>query len=110
MKSSLINHTIVEFQSEEHLELRKRELLDVSDEFFANTSKIGMLRYTISKIWNKTEANKLCFTFEYKDEKSYKQCQKFIEEWYRTTDNSSIPRKAFSNRSVIIADYNSEQN
>ncbi len=55
MKSNLINHTIVEFPSEEYLELRKRELLDVSDDFFAKASKMGMLRYTISKIWNKTE-------------------------------------------------------
>ena len=53
MKSSLINHTIVEFPSEEYLELRKRELLDLSNEFFAKASKMGMLRYTISKIWNK---------------------------------------------------------
>ena len=108
MKSSLINHTIVEFPSEEYLELRKRELLDLSDEFFAKASKMGMLRYTISIIWNKTEKNKLCFTFEYKDEKSYKQCQKFIEEWQRATDNSSVPRKVFSNRGIIIADYASE--
>ena len=108
MKSNLINHTIVEFPSEEYLELRKRELLDVSDDFFAEASKMGMLRYTISKIWNKTESNKICFTFEYKDEKSYKQCQKFIEEWYRTTDNSSVPRKSFANRGIIIADYKSE--
>ena len=54
------------------------------------------------------EKNKLCFTFEYKDEKSYKQCQKFIEEWQRATDNSSVPRKVFSNRGIIIADYKSE--
>ena len=108
MKSSLINHTIVEFPSEEYLELRKRELLDLSDEFFAKASKMGMLRYTISKIWNKTEKNKLCFTFEYKDEKSYKQCQKFIEKWQHVTDNSSVPRKVFSNRGIIIADYKSE--
>ena len=108
MKSSLINHTIVEFPSEEYLELRKRELLDSSDEFFAKASKMGILRYTISKIWNITEKNKLCFTFEYKDEKSYKQCQKFIEEWQRATDNSSVPRKVFSNRGIIIADYKSE--
>ncbi len=108
MKSSLINHTIVEFPSEEYLELRKRELLDLSNEFFAKASKMGMIRYTISKIWNKTEKNKLCFTFEYKDEKSYKQCQKFIEEWQHATDNSSVPRKVFSNRGVIIADYKSE--
>ena len=108
MKSSLINHTIVEFPSEEYLELRKRELLDLSDEFFAKASKMGMLRYTISIIWNKTEKNKLCFTFEYKDEKSYKHCQKFIEEWQRATDNSSVPRKVFSNRGIIIADYKSE--
>ena len=108
MKSSLINHTIVEFPSEEYLELRERELLDLSNDFFAKASKMGMLRYTISKIWNKTEKNKLCFTFEYKDEKSYKQCQKFIEEWQRATDNSSVPRKVFSNRGIIIADYKSE--
>ena len=38
----------------------------------------------------------------------YKQCQKFIEEWQLTTDNSSVPRKVFANRGVIIADYKSE--
>ena len=108
MKSSLINHTVVEFPSEELLELRKRQLLEVSDEFFAKASKMGLLRYTISKIWNKTEAHKLCFTFEYKDEKSYKDGQKFIQQWAKTTDKSSVPRKAFANRGVIIADYNSD--
>jgi len=80
MDSNLINHTILEFLSAEYLELRKRELLDLSEKFFAEASKMGMLRYTISKIWNKTEPHKLCFTFEYKEEESYKQCQKFIEE------------------------------
>ena len=108
MKSSLINHTVVEFPSEELLELRKRQLLEVSDEFFAKASKMGLLRHTISKIQNKTEAHKLCFTFEYKDEKSYKDCQKFIEQWAKITDKSSVPRKAFANRGVIIADYNSD--
>jgi hypothetical protein len=86
----------------------KPQLLEVSDDFFAKASKMGLLRYTISKIWNKTEAHKLCFTFEYKDDKSYKDCQKFIEQWAKTTDKSSVPRKAFANRGVIIADYNSD--
>ena len=90
------------------MEFRKRQLLEISDEFFAKASKMGLLRYSIFILWNKTEAYKQCFTFEYKDEKSYKDCQKFIEQWAKTTDKSSFPGKAFANRGVIIADYNSD--
>lgn len=108
MKSSLLNHTVVEFQSAEHLELRLRQILDTSDEFYENAAKLGMLRYTIAKIWNKKESHKLCFTFEYADEDAFKNCQVFIEDWHKTQNVSSMPRKVYANRGVIIADYVSD--
>ena len=77
MKSNLINYSIVEFPSEEYLELRKSESLDLSDDFLLMRLKWG---YYV--IW----------------------FQKFIDVCKRSADNSSVSWKFFANRDVIIAD------
>jgi hypothetical protein len=38
-----------------------------------------LIRVTVSQVWNK-ENNRLTRVFEYETEKTYKDCQKIIEE------------------------------
>ena len=50
-----------------------------TDDLMAELSKAGLIRVTVSQVWNK-ENHRLTRTFEYESEKAYRDCQKIIEE------------------------------
>ena len=49
-----------------------------TDEVMAELSKAGLIRTTVSQVWNK-ENHRLTRTFEYETEKAYKNCQKLLK-------------------------------
>ena len=50
-----------------------------TDDLMAEFSEVGLIRVTVSKVWNK-ENHWLTRVFKYESEKAYKDCQKIIEE------------------------------
>ena len=67
--------------------------------------KADALRQTASQVWNKEGVFRLGYTWEYKDEKSFLECQNLFREaealFYKRTE---IIRKVFANRGVLIED------
>ncbi len=63
----LINVTIQTFMSENELELSDKRWTDVKDEYLPTLYKLGLERYTTTRIWNKSEKHQLGHIFEYRD-------------------------------------------
>jgi len=75
------------------------------EEKFNKFKNAGVLRQTVSQIWNKEGTIRLGHLWEYKDEKSFVQCQKiFREAEIEFKTKTGIEWKVFSNRGVIIYD------
>ena len=77
-----------------------------TDDLMAELSKAGLIRVTVSQVWNK-ENHRLTRVFEYEDENAYKACQKIIEEKVMPKALASYTIKSRNNRGVIFYDYRS---
>ena len=72
---------------------------------FKKFKNAGALSQTVSQIWNKEGTIRSGHLWEYKDEKSFVQCQKiFREAEIEFKTKTGIEWKVFSNRGVIIYD------
>ena len=73
-----------------------------TDDLMAELSKAGLIRVTVSQVWNK-ENNRLTRVFEYECEKVYKDCQKIIVEKVGKNYNTRYR----NNRGIVLHDYRS---
>jgi hypothetical protein len=78
--SKLMSYIISDFQSQSDLNVGQLEWEKIMEEKFQKFKNAGALRQTASQIWNKEGALRLGHLWKYKDEKSFVQCQKFLEK------------------------------
>ena len=77
-----------------------------TDDLMAELSKAGLIRVTVSQVWNK-ENHRLTRVFEYESEKAYKDCQKIIEEKVVPKVGKNYNTKYRNNRRIVLHDYRS---
>ena len=97
----LINITIQTFISQNELELSVSRWDEIKYEYMPKFYKLGLARYTTSRIWNKTEKHQLAHIFEYQDKKSMEDCLPIwgaIEQLWR----ENITNKTLSYRGIQI--------
>ena len=97
----LINITIQTFTSQNELELSVSRWDEIKHEYMPKFYKLGLERYTTSRIWNKTEKHQLAHIFEYQDQKSMEDCLPIwgaIEQRWR----EKITNKTLSYRGIQI--------
>ena len=97
----LINITIQTFTSQNELELSVSRWDEIKHEYMPKFYKLGLARYTTSRIWNKTEKHQLAHIFEYQDQKSMEDCLPIwgaIEQRWR----EKITNKTLSYRGIQI--------
>ena len=70
----LINITIQTFKTENELELSISKWDSIKDKYMLSFKDKGLLRYTITRIWNKNQQFQLGHIFEYKNENAMKNC------------------------------------
>ena len=103
--SKLMSYITSDFQSQSDLKVGQMEWEKIMEEKFQKFKNAGALRQTVSQIWNKEGTLRLGHLWEYKDEKSFVQCQKiFREAEIEFKTKTGIEWKVFSNRGVIIYD------
>ena len=106
-ESKLINYITSDFQSKSDMKVGEIEWEKIMNKNFEKFKNAGALRQTVSQIWNKEGTLRLGHLWEYKDEKSFVQCQKiFREAEIEFKTKTGIEWKVFANRRVII--YNVE--
>ena len=77
-----------------------------TDDLMAELSKAGLIRVTVSQVWNK-ENHRLTRVFEYESEKAYKDCQKIIEDKVVPKVRKNYNTKYRNNRGIVLHDYRS---
>ena len=77
-----------------------------TDDLMAELSKAGLIRVTVSQVWNK-ENHRLTRVFEYESEKAYRDCQKIIEEKVVPKVGKNYNTKYRNNRGIVLYDYRS---
>ena len=103
--SKLMSYITSDFQSQSDLKVGQMEWEKIMEGKFQKFKNAGALRQTVSQIWNKEGTLRLGHLWEYKDEKSFVQCQKiFREAEIEFKTKTGIEWKVFSNRGVIIYD------
>ena len=105
--NKLISYSIIDFPSETHLELGTKFFEEQASEFFNKAKKKGLLRWRMNRVWNKQGGFTLSQVFEYKDDKSFKECQNIINEFNEKYKKnfSLMNAKIMSSRAITLLDY-----
>lgn len=104
MAPKLVSTNIIEYQSKEHMELSIYRTENALKETIDKMKAHGLSRLTVSQIWNKASSCKLCFYWEYLDEKAFIKCQEILNQKLAETDR--LPVKLSTHRGVILFDFN----
>ena len=77
-----------------------------TEDVMKELSKAGLVRRTISQVWNK-DNHRLTSIFEYENENAYKACQKIIQEKVNPKARANYTIKTRNNRGIVFYDYRS---
>ena len=78
--TKLMNYITSDFQTKSDMKVGEIEWEKIINERFNKFKKAGAVRQTVSQIWNKEGTLRLGHLWEYKDEKSFIECQKILEK------------------------------
>ena len=79
-ESTLLNYTTADFSTKADMEIRIYRWQEQRDKYLPKLQAKGMLRFTITRVWNKEGVFRIGYLFEYKNEKAYKDCQDIWQE------------------------------
>ena len=103
MESKLISYITSDFQSQSDMKIGEIEWEKIMNERFDKFKKAGVVRQTVTQIWNKEGTLRLGHLWEYKDDKAFIACQKlFKEAEAEFKKRTGITWKVFSNRGVVL--------
>ena len=100
---TLLNYTTADFSTKADMEIRIYRWQEHRDKYLPKLQAKGMLRFTITRVWNKEGVFRIGYLFEYKNEKAYKDCQ---EIWQEIESNMKAEQavKVFANRGIVLVD------
>ena len=103
--STLISYITADYKTKSDMKVGMMEWQKIIQEMTPKFKKAGALRQTASQVWNKEGVFRLGYTWEYKDEKSFVECQALFREAEAIFDKrTEIIRKVFANRGVLVED------
>ena len=100
--SKFMSYTNSYYSTKDHMISGEAEWQKILQKNFVNFKKVGAIRQTVSEIWNKEEI-RIREMWEYKNEKSFINCQKLIEEIeVELNEKYELKTKTFSNKGIIL--------
>ena len=104
-ETKLISYIVTDFISKSDMRVAEISWQEIINKYSEKFKKAGALRQTISRIWDKDNVYRLGHLWEYKDDSSFKECQKIFKlaekEFIKET---GIVWKISSNRGIIISE------
>ena len=104
-ETKLISYIITDFISKSEMKMAEISWQEIITKYSERFKKAGALRQTISRIWDKANVYRLGHLWEYKDDSSFKECQKIFklaEKDFKI--ETGIVWKISSNRGIIISE------
>ncbi len=80
IESKMMSYITVDFMTKSDLKVGMVEWQKIIENMRLRFKKAGALRQTACQIWNKEGIFRLGYSWEYKDEKSFSDCQKIFQE------------------------------
>ena len=100
--SKYMSYTNSYYSTKDGMILGEAEWQKIVKKNFVKFKKAGAIRQTVSEIWNKEEI-RIREMWEYKNEESFINCQKLIEEIeVELNEKYELKTKTFSNKGVIL--------
>ena len=104
-ETKLISYIITDFISKSEMRMAEISWQEIMTKYSEKFKKAGALRQAISRIWDKDKVYRLGHLWDYKDDYSFKECQKILKlaekEFKKET---GIVWKISSNRGIIISE------
>ena len=105
IEPTLISYITADYKTKSDMKVGMMEWQRIIQDMAPRFKRAGALRQTASQVWNKEGVFRLGYSWEYKDEKAFVECQSLFREaesiFSKKTD---IIRKVYSNRGVILED------
>ena len=102
-ETKLINYTTADFATKADMELRIYKWQEHKDKYLPKLKSKGMVRFSITRVWNKEGVFRIGYLFEYRDEKAYKDCQEIWQDIEKNMKSESVV-KVFANRGIVVED------
>ena len=100
--SKYMSYTNSHYSTKDDMILGEAEWQKIVKKNFVKFKKAGAIRQTVSEIWNKEEI-RIREMWEYKNEESFINCQKLVEEIeVELNEKYKLKTKTFSNKGVIL--------
>ncbi len=105
--SKLISYIASDFQIKSDMKVDEIEFEKIININFEKFKKEGVLRQTVTKIWNNEGTLRLDHLCKYKDEEKFLEFQKiFKEEELEFKNKTGFFCKVFSNRGIVLYNIN----
>ena len=105
IETKLISYIITDFISKSEMRMAEISWQEIINKYSEQFKKAGALRQTISRIWDKENVYRLGHHWEYRDDFSFKECQKIFKlaekEFKKET---GIVWKISSNRGIVTSE------
>ena len=100
--SKFMSYTNSYYSTKDKMIAGEAEWQKIVKKNFVKFKKAGAIRQTVSEIWNKEEI-RIREMWEYRNEESFINCQKLIEEIeFELNEKYDLKTKTFSNKGVIL--------
>ena len=76
-ESTLLNYTTADFSTKADMEIRIYRRQEQRDKYLPKLQVKGMLRFTITRVWNKEGVFRIGYLFEYKKRRRIKIVKKY---------------------------------
>ena len=107
--TTMINYSTRDFATKEQLELYLlRQEKAFSPEVIKLFTDAGMLRRTVTQIWNTQQSFRVGIIFEYRDQSAYESCQVLLKKYYLPAVEG-LTTKVVGSRGVVVHEFVSEE-
>ena len=101
----LMSYIVCDLLSKSDQTVAQEAWIKIIENMQEDFKKAGALRQTVSQIWNRKGTFKLGFMWEYKDEKSFIDCQPLFREAEAAFEKETgIVHKLYPSRGIILHD------
>ena len=96
----IISFNTIDFPSEAHLQVHLSNIEKRSEELFGKMEQYGLLRATVSQVFNMDGVNRVTWHLEYRDEAAMEKCRTLLD-----SNAQGKEQKVVANRGVVIFDW-----
>ena len=92
MNEKLMSYNQEDFPTKFHMEAQINRVQEITknEELKGKLKEAGLVKYTMTQVWNKQGKFRLGHYWSYKDEKAFISCQKILNQMAQDNENTSI--------------------